>query len=114
MSRFGRCLLFAAAIIPASRGAGQQLPAAQFTDPDRAAKLAAAYPAIDSLFAAMAAREHIPGAAWGIVIDGRLAHVSAAGVRDIATKAAGRYEFGVPHREHDEELHGGEHPIVAR
>ncbi len=87
MSRFARCLLFAAAIIPAARGAAQQLPAAQFTDPDRAAKLAAAYPAIDSLFAAMAAREHIPGAAWGIVIDGKLGHIGAAGVRDIATKS---------------------------
>jgi CubicO group peptidase (beta-lactamase class C family) len=87
MNRLSRCLLLAAAIIPLARAAAQ-LPPAQFTDPDRAAKLAAAFPAIDSILTAFALREHIPGAAWGIVVDGKLAHVSAAGLRDIATRAA--------------------------
>ena len=32
-------------------------------------------------------RTHVPGAAWGIVIDGELAHVGVAGVRDVAAKA---------------------------
>jgi CubicO group peptidase (beta-lactamase class C family) len=30
---------------------------------------------------------HVPGAAWGIVIDGELAHSGAAGYRDVAAKA---------------------------
>jgi CubicO group peptidase (beta-lactamase class C family) len=81
-----RLSLAIVALLPALRAAAQ-LPPAQFTDPDRAAKLAAAYPAIDSMFHAIAAREHIPGAAWGIVVDGKLAHVSAAGVRDISSHA---------------------------
>ena len=32
-------------------------------------------------------RTHLPGAAWGIVIDGELAHVGVAGQRDLAAKA---------------------------
>ena len=87
MNRIAILLFLAGAVLGTARAAAQQLPPATFSDPARAAKLAAAYPAIDSLFTAMAAREHIPGAAWGIVIDGKLAHVSAAGVRDVATRA---------------------------
>ena len=30
---------------------------------------------------------HAPGAAWGIVIDGELAHLGVTGVRDVAAKA---------------------------
>src|SRR5262245_64365257 len=30
---------------------------------------------------------HVPGAAWGIVVDGELAHVGTAGFRDLAAKA---------------------------
>ena len=39
------------------------------------AKLRTAFGAIDRLFADFITREHVPGAAWGIVIDGELAHV---------------------------------------
>src|SRR2546425_7501326 len=47
-----------------------------------------AYPERDRLFKDFAAQAHVPGAAWGIVIDGQLAHTGAAGVRDVAAKAA--------------------------
>lgn len=60
---------------------------ARFADPGRRAKLAVAFPEIDGLFSAFAARWHVPGAAWGIVIDGELAHAGATGTRDIASKA---------------------------
>ena len=30
---------------------------------------------------------HVPGAAWGIVVDGELAHAGATGLRDVAAKA---------------------------
>ena len=60
---------------------------ARFGDPDRAAKLASTFPAIDSIFRAHAASQRMPGAAWGIIVDGRLAHVGVTGVRDIATGA---------------------------
>jgi CubicO group peptidase (beta-lactamase class C family) len=32
-------------------------------------------------------REHIPGAAWGVIVDGRLVHVGTSGVRELATKS---------------------------
>ncbi len=62
-------------------------PAAVFTDPDRRAKLAKAFPEIDKAVTAFMARAHVPGAAWGIVIDGELAHLGVSGFRDLATKA---------------------------
>ena len=55
--------------------------------PDRA-KLATAYAEVDRLFTEFAKDQHVPGAAWGIVVDGELAHSGAAGFRDIAAKAA--------------------------
>lgn len=67
--------------------ASDAYPAAQFTDPSRSAKLQAAFPAVDQLFREFAAEEKIPGMAWGVVIDGQLAHVGVTGVRDRATLA---------------------------
>ena len=61
--------------------------APRFSDPDRRTKLASSFPEIDRLFQAFAARTHVPGAAWGIVIDGELAHSGATGYRDVASKA---------------------------
>jgi len=75
----------AAAAIPALAGA--QSPDAGFADAARTARLRAVLPAIDQIFREFAEREHIPGAAWGIIIDGKLAHVGVTGVRDVATKS---------------------------
>ena len=62
-------------------------PPAVFTDPDRRAKLAKAFPDIDRLVAAFMAERRVPGAAWGIVIDGELAHLGVAGFRELSSKA---------------------------
>jgi CubicO group peptidase (beta-lactamase class C family) len=70
----------------APRGATN--PPAVFADADRRAKLARAFPEIDTLVAAFMARAHVPGAAWGIVIDGELAHIGVAGYRELPSKAA--------------------------
>ena len=48
------------------------------------AKLTAAFTDVDRIFAASAAQQHVPGAVWGIVVDGQLAHVGVAGLRDVA------------------------------
>lgn len=61
--------------------------APRFADPERRARLAAAFPDIDKLFGDFATRSHIPGAAWGIVIDGELAHVGSFGHLNLETKA---------------------------
>ena len=55
--------------------------------PARAVRLATAYPAVDSLMRDFAAREHVPGIAYGIIVDGRLAHVGTAGLREVASRA---------------------------
>ena len=62
-------------------------PPAQFADPARREKLARAFPEIDKLFRDYAASANIPGAAWGIVIDGELAHTGVLGYRDLSAKA---------------------------
>jgi len=51
------------------------------------AKLAAAFADVDRLFTEFAVQSHVPGAAWGIIVDGEPAHIGATGVRDVATKA---------------------------
>ena len=57
-----------------------------FADPGRAAKLATAFSDIDRMFREFATREHVPGAAWGIIVDGKLVHVGTTGVRDISNR----------------------------
>ena len=58
----------------------------RFPVPDRRARLESAFADIDRLFADQAKAAHVPGAAWGIVIDGELAHTGAAGVRDVVSR----------------------------
>ena len=62
--------------------ASDAYPPPRFTDPDRVAKLESAIPEIDRIFRAYAADQKIPGMIWGLVIDGRLAHVASVGVRE--------------------------------
>lgn len=62
-------------------------PPPQFADPDRLSKLARAFTEVDRIFEEFATRTHVPGAAWGIVIDEALAHTGSTGYRDVAAKA---------------------------
>ncbi len=62
-------------------------PPPNFADPARVERLAAAFPAVDQLMQQFTTREHVPGAAWGIVVDGRLVHVGVTGLRDVASSA---------------------------
>lgn len=82
-----RHTIVGAVLTLSASAARAQVDVPKFTDPDRAAKLAAAYPAIDRIFAQFSTREHIPGASWGIIVDGKLAHVGVAGFRDVASHA---------------------------
>lgn len=82
-----------AALLAAAPAAAQapalssQAPPARFADPDRAARLARAFPAVDRVMREFAERQAVPGIAYGIVIDGRLAHVGTAGLREVASRA---------------------------
>jgi CubicO group peptidase (beta-lactamase class C family) len=51
------------------------------------ARLAAAFADIDRLFTDFTTQQHVPGAAWGVVVDGELAHAGATGFRDVSSKA---------------------------
>jgi CubicO group peptidase (beta-lactamase class C family) len=62
-------------------------PAPRFADPQRRARLANAFPEIDRIFQEYAAAAHVPGAAWGIIIDGELAHTGVTGYRDVPSRA---------------------------
>jgi CubicO group peptidase (beta-lactamase class C family) len=50
-------------------------------------RLMTAAPAIDQAFREFAAREHIPGAAWALIVDGKLVHAGTTGYRDLATRS---------------------------
>lgn len=59
-------------------------PPPSFTLADRAERLATAYPEIDRLMREFVASERVPGAAWGVIVDGRVAHLGVTGLRDVA------------------------------
>ena len=68
------------------------LPPPQFADSDRARKLAGAFPELERLFAAWVQQRHMPGAVVGILIDGELAWVKTAGVRELDRDAVGKIQ----------------------
>lgn len=79
-------VLIAAPVVHAQKHvATGSVPPSAFKDPERKQKLAAAFPEIEKLFKASA--ERMPGAVFGIVVDGELVWVKAAGVRETENKA---------------------------
>lgn len=62
-------------------------PAPAFADPDRPAKLLGAVPEIDRLMRQFAERVRVPGIAYGIIVDGRVAHLGVSGLRDVSAGA---------------------------
>ncbi len=79
------CGYLAVAALPVLASA--QSPNNGFTDPARTAKLMSAVPAIDQIMRDFATRQHLPGAAWGLIIDGKLVHIGVTGLREIASKS---------------------------
>ena len=63
------------------------VPPPQFSDPQRKQKLAAAFPEIEKLFKAFMERSQAPGAVLGVIVDGELVWVKAAGVREKTSDA---------------------------
>src|SRR5436853_3875626 len=49
--------------------------------------LTAGFAEVDRLMKEYATQAHAPGAAWGIVVDGQIAHTGVTGYRDVAAKA---------------------------
>ncbi len=59
---------------------------ARFDDPERITRITAALPEIDRIYRNWAEKNHIPGFAYGLVVDGRLIHKGAGGFSDIEKK----------------------------
>lgn len=93
LRRIGLALLLLAAtaasaqVAKPKRFAPGAVPEPRFADPERAAKLAAAFPEIEKSLTAFVERIHAPGAVIGVIVDGKLVWTKASGVRDVETKA---------------------------
>ena len=74
-------------VYPQRRMAAGTVPPPQFANPERKQKLAAAFPEIERLFKTWMERFQPPGAVFGVIIDGELAFVKAAGVREKTNNA---------------------------
>jgi CubicO group peptidase (beta-lactamase class C family) len=51
------------------------------------ATLAAGFADVDRILAEFMAQRHVPGAAWGVIVDGQVAHLTAKGLRDVEANA---------------------------
>ncbi|HEX8393391.1 MAG TPA: serine hydrolase domain-containing protein [Longimicrobium sp.] len=80
-------LLFAAPLAAQPPATSSLAEPAQFENPDRLAQLSTAFPEIDRMMREFAERSRVPGIAYGIVVDGRLAHVGTAGIRELRSRA---------------------------
>lgn len=81
-------LCASAALTPfAAAAQGPGAAPTAFANPRRVEQLSAAFPEIDRLMRDFAQRSRVPGIAYGIVVDGRLAHVGTAGFRDLSSRA---------------------------
>src|SRR3954447_23018744 len=56
--------------------------------PGGGSRLDAGFAEVDRMMKAYATQAHAPGAAWGVIVDGQLAHTGVTGYRDLASKAA--------------------------
>src|SRR6185503_799001 len=86
------CILLASPVVPLLTQAQKRVPTGsvpppQFADPQRKQKLSAAFPEIARLFKSWMERAQPPGAVLGVIIDGELAFVKAAGVREKTNNA---------------------------
>jgi CubicO group peptidase (beta-lactamase class C family) len=52
-----------------------------------ALQLAVIYTQVDQLFKDYMALRHVPGAAWGVIVDGQVVHVGVAGLRDVPSNS---------------------------
>ncbi|RYZ33025.1 MAG: class A beta-lactamase-related serine hydrolase, partial [Sphingobacteriales bacterium] len=59
---------------------------AVFKDAERLEKIRLVLPAVDSMLKQYAVENHVPGMAYGIVVDGKLVHTANFGYADIARK----------------------------
>ena len=59
-----------------------------FTDADRLKRLEAAFPIVEKIYKEAAEKRHLPGIAFGIVLDGKLVYSGGVGYTNVAKKIA--------------------------
>ncbi|MVM35405.1 serine hydrolase [Spirosoma sp. HMF4905] len=57
-----------------------------FTDTDRLKRLEAAFPIVEKIYKEAAEKRHLPGIAFGVVLDGKLVYSGGVGYTDVAKK----------------------------
>jgi len=77
----------AAAAAQPAVAARPDVPTPTFADPDRATKLAAAFPEVERIVREYAERAHIPGYAFGVLVDGQLVFARTGGLAVVETQA---------------------------
>lgn len=83
MSRITRLLMIGACLAPSLRA--QQPPA--FTDADRAQKVTATASTVAQMFREYGERQHMPGLAYGVLVDGNLVLSGGFGFANLDTQA---------------------------
>lgn len=73
------------ALLVICMAAAGHVAAQSFTDAGRAARVQAMMPEVDKLYADLAAKEHLPGLVYGVVLDGKLVHSRALGFANLDT-----------------------------
>lgn len=79
-------LLITVAGLAAQRTSAQTYKPPVFTDPDRMQKIESTYATVDALYKEWAEKNHIPGLAYGIVVDGKLVHSGGVGYINLENK----------------------------
>ncbi len=79
-------LRFLALLSLAALAASAATPEPAFTDADRLRRVQALLPEIDQAYAAVAAERHLPGMAYGVMLDGQLIHSRSLGFADVEKK----------------------------
>jgi len=87
LAGLGAAFLLMSVAAPVAQNAPYKAPPARFADTARRAKLERAFPEVDRIVREFTTERHIPGAAWGVVVDGQLAHTGVTGYRDVPSKA---------------------------
>jgi len=80
---FRRTIAILLLTVPIVAVAYNEAPAPQS---GRAARVAALLPEVDKMYGDLAAREHLPGLVYGVILDGKLVHVRGLGLADVGRK----------------------------
>jgi CubicO group peptidase (beta-lactamase class C family) len=80
------CLLLTLLVNSTQAQTRQQYQAPYFADSNRLQKLQSVFPAVEASYRRYATQQHMPGYAFGIMVDGQLVYTGTGGYTDIASQ----------------------------